>query len=316
MLSNPPSARWGHTAIYVSTLNSMLIFGGYNGNDLNDLWSYNISSNNWTQLTPSNSPPSPRDGHTAIYVSTLNSMFIFGGYPTNAILLNDLWSYDISSNSWNQLTPSNSPSPRAYHSTIYVSTLNSMFIFGGDNDGVPVNDQFWSYDISSNSWIQLNASNPPSPRFWSSAIYVSTLNSMLIFGGANNSASFNDLWNYTIAPEQTTSLQITEETKNIQPPQVKNSSNSSGTIVGIVLGIFFGLLCIAVLLIIIIIVILKRKRNPLNSLSRIELKQKKEIILLEEKLIIEELIGKGNFGEVYKGKLGQFNVAVRNYKIF
>jgi hypothetical protein len=48
----------------------------------------------WTQLNSFN-PPSPLYGHTAIYVSTLNSMLIFGGTPTSGGQLNDLWSYDI-----------------------------------------------------------------------------------------------------------------------------------------------------------------------------------------------------------------------------
>src|SRR5579883_2172252 len=79
--SNTPPGRYLHSAIYDSSLNTMLIFGGQDapGYVLNDLWSYNISSNNWTQLNPSNPPPnSPpaRSGHSAIYVSSLNTMLI------------------------------------------------------------------------------------------------------------------------------------------------------------------------------------------------------------------------------------------------
>ena len=58
----------------------------------------------------------------------------------------------------------------------------------------------------------------------------------------------------------------------------------------------------------------KRKRNLQNrSLQfqlELELEPKKQIMSLDLKLTIEGLIGRGNFGEVYKGKLGEFNVAV------
>jgi len=68
-----------------------------------------------------------------------------------------------------------------------------------------------------------------------------------------------------------------------------------------------------VILILILILRKKRKRNLQNrSLQHpeLELEPKKEIISIDLKLTIEGLIGRGNFGEVYKGKLGEFNVAV------
>ena len=44
----------GHTMIYDSTKRIIFLFGGstdvWLGNELNDLWIYNFSNNNWTEL--------------------------------------------------------------------------------------------------------------------------------------------------------------------------------------------------------------------------------------------------------------------------
>ena len=94
-----------------------------------------FSSNVWTQLNPSN-PPSPRYGHTAIYVPSSNSMPIFGGFIGTGDL-NDLWSYNISSNSWIQVS---SPSATSQE----ISTTQSKKSSAGTIIGSVLGAFFWS----------------------------------------------------------------------------------------------------------------------------------------------------------------------------
>jgi len=226
--STSPSVRAGHTAIYLSSSNSMLVFGGYTGGGwLNELWSYNISSNSWTQLNSSTSP-SVRSENTAIYLSSSNSMLVFGGY-TGASWVNDLWSYNISSNTWVQLNPPNPlPSARAGHTAVYVSSSNSMLVFGGYNGASWLND-LWSYNISSNTWSQLNPPNPlPPGRFGHVAIYDSS-NSMFIFGGDGNYNYFNDLWEYSSPPQVTTAQQTTVQQTTVQQTTVQQITSQETT---------------------------------------------------------------------------------------
>jgi hypothetical protein len=88
----PPSARYGHTAFFDPKSNTMHIFGGYDGNILNDNWvltQANGLSGGWSQVTPTGTAPLPRFDHTAVYDSSNHRMVIFGGEITTAGVLTD-----------------------------------------------------------------------------------------------------------------------------------------------------------------------------------------------------------------------------------
>jgi len=58
----------------------MFIFGGYNGNDdvhFNDLYSFDPSSNLWTQLRPLGTAPCPRRRQSCCLNG--DQVFLFGG---------------------------------------------------------------------------------------------------------------------------------------------------------------------------------------------------------------------------------------------
>lgn len=71
------------------------------------------------------------------------------------------------------------------------------------------------------------------------------------------------------------------------------------------MGGVIGFICV----VIVIILILNFRRNK-TSLPDIN-KPKENNFFLKEDIVILEQIGKGSFGEVYKGKLGAFPVAVK-----
>ena len=82
----------------------MIIFGGQDGSisALNDVHSFNLSSNAWTQITTSGSSPSARYSHSAVLYNG-DQMIIFGGNGGSATF-NDVHSLDLSSNAWTQIT--------------------------------------------------------------------------------------------------------------------------------------------------------------------------------------------------------------------
>src|SRR5262249_4152853 len=99
----PPSARYLHTAIYDPVRDRMLVFGGFALAGLNDVWELSLSGTpTWTQLTPAGTPPSAREGPTAIYDPVRDRMLVFGGY--SAAYLNDVWELSLAgSPAWTQL---------------------------------------------------------------------------------------------------------------------------------------------------------------------------------------------------------------------
>ena len=203
-----PRARNGHSAIYDPENRKMLIFGGEGEYHMyyDDLWGFDCQSNTWTSLAAIEGP-SGRDNHTAIYDFDRKKMLIFGGHNYDDgynYYLNDLWEYDIESNSWKQLTPSgNPPTGRAYHTAVYDPSNKRMLVFGGRSlDMSSMLNDLWEYDIASNNWTQLASSTPPIARENHTALFDPFGNRMLVFGGDYYDDRFHyldDLWEFNIS---------------------------------------------------------------------------------------------------------------------
>jgi hypothetical protein len=84
-----PPRRYGHTAVYDSANNRMIIFGGAPAPDtegigFNDAWVLTYANGlggtpAWTQLKPAGTPPATRWEHTAVYDAVNNRMLVFAG---------------------------------------------------------------------------------------------------------------------------------------------------------------------------------------------------------------------------------------------
>jgi hypothetical protein len=157
-----PSARQQHAAVYDSTHDRMIVFGGIDlsGNGLNDVWVLSNANGAggapaWSQLSPSGAPPSPRYAHTGVYDPASNRTTIFGGQETSGNDLSDVWVLSGADGlsrapSWQQLGPF-SPffvEPKAFHTAVYNPSTKKMTVFGGLSDG-----NFGSADV----WTLSNA---------------------------------------------------------------------------------------------------------------------------------------------------------------
>jgi len=138
--SNLPGGRWGAAYCTDATTKTLWMFGGFGidssgkGGLLNDLWSYNISSGQWTWMGPSNSTTNNNNGiygnlgaagtpggrQTAVLWADGNgNLWLFGGLGLDSVgtqnpgvgtlpdgstpegaLLNDLWQYNIATQQW------------------------------------------------------------------------------------------------------------------------------------------------------------------------------------------------------------------------
>jgi N-acetylneuraminic acid mutarotase len=260
---NLPSAR--HQPVTWADGNGHLwLFGGYTDSPgiyglLNDLWSYDIATNQWTWVSGSNTP-----GASGIYgtlgvasvgnapgarlapVSWIDSaghLLLFGGNGLDAASgasndLNDLWSYDPSTNLWTWLSGSNaSSSPGVYGSLGVAAAGNApparnaavswkdaaglLWLFGGSG----LND-LWSFDPGAQQWTWESGSNtsgasgvygtqgvpaaPNVPGSRSGAVsWTDTTGRLWLFGGygqdTNGSGGFlSDLWSYVPSTGQWT----------------------------------------------------------------------------------------------------------------
>jgi hypothetical protein len=212
--ANKPGARSG-SSTWTDASGNLWLFGGFgfgnSGDDyyygeLNDLWKYNIATNQWTWVSGDSTihsygiygikgtsaianKPGGRYG-AANWIDASGNLWLFGGGgygASTANRLNDLWVYNINTGVWT-----------------WVS---------GDNEA----DNYGSYGIKGVASISNKPGAKGGPVNW-----IDASGNLWLFGGAGNAASgsdglLNDLWKFSIITAlPVTFLNFNGELKNNQ----------------------------------------------------------------------------------------------------
>ena len=188
----PVPARANHVAIYDPSGDRMIIYGGRTpAGTLNDTWQLTLSGTpTWSRFNPTDAPS--LEGASAIYDPTLQRMIVFGGIKAGG-RRNDVWAFWLNQPSWQLLVGGVGPMARSGHTAIYDPVLNAMIVHGGDAS-YPLADT-WSFYFSANAWFQLTAPNsPPYGRTEHTAIFDTSRNKMVMFGGWLSYAATNEIW--------------------------------------------------------------------------------------------------------------------------
>jgi N-acetylneuraminic acid mutarotase len=228
-----PTRRRGHTSVVYS--GKMVVFGGigwiqssYSCCKMwNDAWILDLDTTSWTQLTTTGTKPSARLQHTSIVYDGKMVMFgggIIGAFPGEK-LLNDVWTLDLTTSAWTQLTTTGTkPSAREGHTSIVYA--GKMVVYGVRNnvDGDVEND-VWSLDLTTYAWVQLTTEGwKPAGRWWQSSIIYS--GKMVMFGGGGLGSWRNDAWTLDLSPPVITTT-ITQTTTTTQSPVVTTTTTTT-----------------------------------------------------------------------------------------
>src|SRR5262245_14582100 len=155
----------------------------------------------WINLTPaSGAMPSPRRNASAIFDPVENRMVIFAGTPSGtASVLNDVWGFDLDTNTWINLTPPAgppAPAPRLFPASIYDPVGRQMIMWSGQASGVFFND-VWAFDLVTNSWSQfMPAGGPPNVRYGVGYTFDPRARELVTFAGFTNLGRFHDVWRF------------------------------------------------------------------------------------------------------------------------
>ncbi|HNG34194.1 MAG TPA: kelch repeat-containing protein, partial [Blastocatellia bacterium] len=223
-LPSAPVGRAGHTAVYDTTSNRMIIFAGQRGSfgsSRNDVWvlkdANGLGTPVWEQLAPSGNFPAVRESPAAVYDKATNHMIVFGGTlsaSSSAITnYNDAWVLTNANGlsgmpQWIQLSPSGTlPAPRSGHSAVYDSAGNRLLIFGGrtvPNSGPdPTFNDIWVLTAANGvggqpQWGKRTLSGvAPAPRLMNAVGYAPANGRMMIVMGHNNNLNpvfLGDVW--------------------------------------------------------------------------------------------------------------------------
>jgi peptide/nickel transport system permease protein len=217
-MSVAPSPRRESAMVYIPSSDSALLYGGRRGNDLlDDMWTFNFSTETWSQVDNATGSPGMRGGHSMAYVSSEDAVYLFGGRlsdidKTMKLDMGNLtWSiiifggnvyvdtgdsnqtkvYDISSGNWSWIDTPTNITPRAWMSMVYDNATNNAILFGGWNESVGRIGQTWKLNLTNDTWEQLDSTSSPSARFSSSMIFTDNSEAFL-FGGDDYEPS--ELW--------------------------------------------------------------------------------------------------------------------------
>ena len=191
-LNEPPSLY--ESCEWTDLNGNFWLFGGLHfGPIYNDLWKYDLVTNEWTWMkgsgvpnnlgtygtqgvpSPTNNPPSLSYGINS-WVDLSGNLWLFGGGGNNGVY-SDLWKYDIQTNEWTWMKgpgvaydsgsygnrwipdPSNNPPARSETAISWTDNAGDFWLFGGSGFTFftpPSYNDLWKFNIGSNNWTWVN----------------------------------------------------------------------------------------------------------------------------------------------------------------
>ena len=140
--------------------NTFLVFGGFvNGSRVNELCRFSVPSNQTiegsvceTQQPPEQCPKPRASASSAVYNGKL---YVFGGQDDDNNKLDDLWEFDLSTNTWREIQIQEGdlrPLARSGHTAV---TYNGrMYIFGGILELTKELNDMLVFDFSTMKFVQ------------------------------------------------------------------------------------------------------------------------------------------------------------------
>jgi hypothetical protein len=210
-----PPARSGHSAVYDSANNRLIVFGGCGGYCvpvLNDVWV--LSNANglggtpvWTQLEASGGPAA-RTNAAVAYDAVNDRLIVFGGQDGSANPCSsfpDLWSLSNANGiggaaAWAK-TQEITSFPTGQNGAAAVYTSDGIIVFGGIgmvNGTCAATNEVWeiygTYSTAEHFPVQGDA---PPARAFASLVFDAISGETLLFGGVDASGNYlNDVWNF------------------------------------------------------------------------------------------------------------------------
>ena len=195
-----PSRRYGHSAIYDRARDRIVISHGFtNSGRFDDTWAFDLRTSTWRDLSPPTGSVRPvrRCLHHAVLDERRGQMLLYGGCASGfgPCPLGDLWSFDLASQRWTEITGGQKPAPRTHYGIAFRSQADQAVLFGGSGAGL-LND-VWAFDAAGRQWQSVEPSGDrPSARARHGSTYAPELDTAFFFGGSTPNGLSNELWAY------------------------------------------------------------------------------------------------------------------------
>src|SRR6266567_3789712 len=203
---------------YDSAADRMILFGGtddgspgYGHGPYNDTWAYDYESNTWTNMSPATAP-SPRYHGGFAYDSGVDRFVLYGGIGDDNSPF-ETWLYDYDNNTWSQIAPDHSPSPKALMGMAFDTQSDRTIMFGGNAGGNTPGNETWAFTAdnppqdSETDWTNMDPSDAPAGYLNMAMVYDSDADRMIAYGGWDGTDDFSDeTWAYDFESNTWTNL--------------------------------------------------------------------------------------------------------------
>ncbi len=135
-----------------------------------------------------------RWGHAMAYAGPGECVMFAGHSGGN---LQDIWWYNVESNSWSPGSPSTVPPHRYSHDMAYTGG-DKVLMFGGTNTQGPTYGDTWIFDLLAGDWSEQALSPSPSARHGHQMVYLGD-DKVLLFGGRSGTTNHADTWVYDLS---------------------------------------------------------------------------------------------------------------------
>ena len=193
IISTPPARMYSAMA---SIGTKMYMYGGQGlgGAILEDIWTYDTDSMEWSSFTISGISPGGRYAHAM--ASDGDVMVVFGGISSLGYL-NDMYQFSAYSMLWKLITPTGS-SPSGRSGACMSMKLPKIYIYGGETTS-GLSQELWEYDTSINEFTLLysgeeQGANPTPVSFPYCEIVDG--NFLLAFGTADGEVPLSTVYLY------------------------------------------------------------------------------------------------------------------------
>jgi hypothetical protein len=195
-----PSRRYGAGGAYEAGARTITVTHGFTDTGrFDDTWSFALGDVRWSELSPrSGERPLRRCLLRTVDDSEGGRFVLFGGQSNAAPFMNDLWAFDVSARSWQQLAPAGGPSPRNLYAAARRGDRREALVHGGNTlDGN--SGELWLLDLARDSWALVTPEGEvPAPRRGHDLTWLPGKDAALLFGGLAQ-AEVDDLWQLELA---------------------------------------------------------------------------------------------------------------------
>lgn len=197
-VTDGPPAREDHTFTLAADGSAAYLFGGRRGNrTFDDVWRYDLASDNWTQLSPEGSAPAGRFGHVAVWKDGVG-LVIWSGQADATTFFADIWAFDPDGLSWTRL-PDNGDVPLArYGSCGAIGPDGQLWISHGFTDDQGRFFDTKAYDFASGAWTDHTPDGDvPVLRCLHDCLWTPDGRFVLYGGQTTGAPAIGDIWAYS-----------------------------------------------------------------------------------------------------------------------